>query len=124
MSWQNVENGQNTNRKDHSHATDKLVAIVQDRMSNMKENDFLDLLVLDILVFRSFGFRPSVLRPYVFRCSVFRRSIGHRNIICIAALFSHNSSIYHRNKSQGTKRQNGYVQSLDTVVNCTLCGVQ
>ena len=58
------ENGQNTNRKDHSHATDKSVAIVQDEMSNMKENDFLDLLVLDILVFRSFGFRPSVLRPW------------------------------------------------------------
>ena len=36
----NVKNGQITKRKDHSHAPDKLVAIVQDAMSNMKENYF------------------------------------------------------------------------------------
>ena len=83
MSWQNVKNDQNTNRKDHSLATDKTVAIVQDEMSNMKENDILDLLVLDILVFRSFGFRP-----YVFRCSFFRHSVRHQLLIALCLLLT------------------------------------
>ena len=34
------ENGHITKRKDHSHAPDRSVAIVQDAMSHMTENDF------------------------------------------------------------------------------------
>ena len=50
MSWQNVQNGQITNRKDHSHAPDRSVAVMQDPTFNMKENYLvLDLLSLDLM---------------------------------------------------------------------------